>query len=173
VNETTTEKPAASSSPTPADFLVDPLTSESRKTRRDLLVASSVGLLVAWGGLVPTRISALGIDLSLGAQKGLTCALAVVVLYLTAAFVSYGLSDYFNWRLRLHSYRERVEQEAENWTPEDQERYDEIRRRVGDISWLYERAGFLAWVRVVVDMAVPPVLGLAATLSLGIKAWLV
>ena len=171
MNETT-EKPAASSGPTPADFLVDPLSSESRKTRRDLLVASSVSLLVARGDLVPTKISALGIDLSLGAQKGLTWALAVVVLYLTAAFTSYGLSDYFNWRLRLHSYRERVEQEAENWTQEDQDRYDETRQRAGDISWLYERAGLLAWVRVVVDMAVPPILGLTAILSLSIKAWL-
>jgi uncharacterized membrane protein len=71
---------AASSEPTFADFLVDPLAPESRKTRRHLLIAGTVGLLAAWGGFIPTKISALGIDLWLGAQKGLTWALAAVVL---------------------------------------------------------------------------------------------
>jgi hypothetical protein len=172
MNDSTEKATAPASEPTFADFLVDPLAPESRKTRRDLLIASTVGVLAAWGGLVPTKISALGIDLSLGAQKGLTWALAVVVLYLTVAFISYGLTDYFNWRLRLQNYRERVDQETQSWGPEDQDRYDDVRQRVGDVSHLYARAGHVAWTRVVIDIVVPPVLGLAAFVSLCLRAWL-
>jgi hypothetical protein len=157
--------------PTFADFLVDPLTPESRKTRRDLLIASIVGVLAAWGGLVPTKISALGIELSLGAQKGLTWALAVVILYLSAAFTVYGLSDYSNWRLRYQDYRERVENESDNWGPEDQDRYDDLKRRVGDVSRLYARAPHLQRMRHVIDILVPPVLGLGACVSLCYRAW--
>jgi len=158
------------SDPTPADYLVDPLTPESRKTRRDLLLASSVGLLVAWGGLVPTKISALGIDLSLGAQKGLTWALAIVALYLTAAFTCYGFSDFFNWRLRLQTYRERVVSYTETFTEDDEHHENEMVYRIGNISWLYNRAGYLAWARVIVDIFVPPALGFTASVSLCFKA---
>jgi hypothetical protein len=158
--------------PTFADFLVDPLAPESRRTRRDLLIASTVGALAALGGLVPTKISALGIDLSLGAQKGLTWALAAVVLYLSVAFAVYGLSDYFNWRLRYQNYRERIENDSEGWTEQDQQEYDDMKRRVGDVSRLYVRAPHVAWARLVVDIFAPPVLGLAACISLCFRAWL-
>jgi hypothetical protein len=157
--------------PTFADFLVDPLTPESRKTRHNLLVASTVGMLVAWGGLVPTKISALGIDLSLGAQRGLTWTLAVVVLYLTVAFTTYGLADYFNWRLRYQNYRERVENESDNWGPQDQDESDDMKRRVGDVSHLYARAPHVAKARVAIDIFAPPILGLAACISLCLRAW--
>jgi hypothetical protein len=158
------------SEPTFADFLIDPLTPESRKTRRDLLIASTVGVLAAWGGLVPTKISALGIDLSLGAQRGLTWALAAVVLYLTVAFTVYGVADYFNWRLRYQDYRERVENESDNWGPQDQEQYDDMKRRVGDVSHLYARAPHIAKARVAIDIFAPPVLGFAAFASLCYRA---
>jgi len=121
--------------------------------------------------LVPTRISALGIDLSLPEQKGFALVTALIVLYFIGAFLSYGLSDFFIWRKRYQDYLERVATLEENWDLQDQEAYDEMRMRVGDIGWLYRWSKPLAFVRVLYDFALPFLVGICAIAWLILMAW--
>jgi hypothetical protein len=161
-----------SEEPSPADYLGDPLIPVSRKARRDLLAASSIGILVSIAGLVPTRISALGVDLSLSQQRNFALVMALVVSYFLAAFVTYGLSDFFLWRKRYQDHLVHVERAAENWDLSDQEEYDEMRARgVPDISWLYRWSKPLVVVRVIFEFALPLVVGICAIVWLLVTMW--
>ncbi len=152
--------------PSPTDFLGDPLSPVSRKARRDLLIASIVGILVSSAGLVPTRISALGIDLSLREQGGFTLLVMFVVLYFLGTFVLYGTSDYFVWRKRYQDYLEQMEVAAENWSEADQLAHDERRKRLPDIGWLWQRSKAVAFCRSFFEFGLPPIVGLCATSTL-------
>jgi hypothetical protein len=162
---------AMTSEPNPTDYLGDPLNPISRKARRDLLAASSIGILVSIAGLVPTRISALGIDLSLPEQRGLPLVMALVVLYFIAAFVTYGLSDFFIWRKRYQDHLEHVERFVENLDLSDQEAYEEMSRRLPDIGWLYRWSKPLTYVRVFFEFALPVLVGVCAIVWLLITVW--
>jgi uncharacterized membrane protein YqjE len=81
----------------------DPLSEETRKERRALLGASGLGILVVRTGLVPTKISALGIEFSTRDQRSFVVAVAVVVAYFFVAFLIYAISDFIVWRAALHS----------------------------------------------------------------------
>jgi hypothetical protein len=48
--------------PNPVDYLIDPLNEITRKERRNSLIASTLGVLVAKASLVPSKFSALGIE---------------------------------------------------------------------------------------------------------------
>jgi hypothetical protein len=150
------------SEPGPADYLGDPLNLVSRKVRRDLLAASSIGILISIAGLVPTRISALGVDLSLPQQRGFALVMALVVLYFLAAFVTYGLSDFFLWRKQYQDYLERVERFGDNLDLSDHEAYEEMNRRLPDIGWLYQWSKPVAFARVAFEFALPLLVGICA-----------
>ncbi|MCX6953041.1 MAG: hypothetical protein NTV51_12880 [Verrucomicrobia bacterium] len=80
--------------------LGDPLTEITRKERRNLIGLSAVGLFVAWAGLVPSKISALGIEFNKTEQEYFKIGISFGVLYFTAAFGLYAWSDFLVWRLR-------------------------------------------------------------------------
>lgn len=86
------------SEPIFTDYLGDPLGEITRKERRNLLIAGTVGVLVAKAGLVPSKISALGIDLSAPAQDAFVMLVGLVIVYFLCAFIIYGVSDFFAWR---------------------------------------------------------------------------
>lgn len=90
--------------PSPGQILLkDPLSEVTRKERRTLLGVSAIGILMVETGLVPTKISALGIEFSLAERAALLKALAAVVIYFLAAFFLYAGSDFLAWRLSLYS----------------------------------------------------------------------
>ena len=73
-------------------MLRDPLEPVTRKERLYLLAVSSVGLFVEYTGLVPTKISALGIEFPKTNQNALLYVLALIILYFLAAFVIYAVA---------------------------------------------------------------------------------
>jgi hypothetical protein len=83
--------------------LQDPLSEVTRVERRNLLAASAVGLVIAKAGLVPTKISALGIDFSSANQRALLFIIGAVVCYLVVAFSIYASSDLLAWRVSVHA----------------------------------------------------------------------
>jgi hypothetical protein len=83
--------------------LRDPLTEVTRKERRTLLVVSTVGIIMVKSGLVPSRITALGIEFAKTDQRALIVALGAVVTYFVAAFVIYAVSDMVAWRVAFHT----------------------------------------------------------------------
>lgn len=153
------------SEPNPADFLGDPLSDVTRKERRNLLLASVTGLLVETTGLVPTHISALGIEFSPPAQSAFVVLVTLTVVYFIGAFVIYGASDFFVWRKRYYDYLVAVEVESRNWSEEDQRHYDELHEDIRRIHWLYEWSKPLAFIRALFEFALPMVIG-AASVSL-------
>jgi amino acid transporter len=92
------------SGPSPAEFLSDPLSDVARKERRNLLIASTTAILAATMGLAPAHISALGIEFSPPAQSSFVVLVALIVVYFIAAFVLYGISDFFIWRKKYQDY---------------------------------------------------------------------
>jgi len=73
--------------------LRDPLSEVTRKERRAVLGASAIGVVIVKSGLIPSRVSALGIEFNQTDQRALLVALGAVVTYFLIAFVVYGVSD--------------------------------------------------------------------------------
>lgn len=150
----------------PRPFLEDPLSQISRLERRNLLIASTVGMLVGHVGLIPTRISALGLEFTAPAQNAFLILLALLVVYMVFAFAIYAVADLFIWRKRYYDYavaRERAGNEA---TKEDQEAYDELCQSVPPIHWYWQKAPFVAWLRIAFEFALPLLIGIYTALML-------
>ena len=81
--------------------LRDALSDVTRKERRFLLGTSLLGIALIKTGLVPSKISALGIELQGADQRALLAIVAFVILYFLAAFIIYATSDYLAWRLSI------------------------------------------------------------------------
>lgn len=82
-----------------ATLLKDPLSVVARAERRLLLGVSTLSIFVTRVGLIPTKISALGIDFAPSDQHALLNVMACVVVYFLFAFVIYAFSDYLLWKV--------------------------------------------------------------------------
>lgn len=144
----------------PIIYLGDPLSQISRIERRNLLVASTIGLLVGHVGLVPNHISALGLDFNTPSQNAFLVLLSLVIIYMTVAFSIYSTADYFIWRKRYYDHLVNQHYEYSNWTEEDQDAYDDLRKSVAPIHWYWQKAPVVAWLRIIFEFALPIVVGL-------------
>jgi len=94
-------------------LLSDPLSRETRNERKSLLAVSALGIVVVKTGLVPSRITALGIEFSPADKIMLLRVIAAIVAYFILAFVVYAWADYLAWQttfrvLILARMRERL-----------------------------------------------------------------
>lgn len=92
--------------PTPtsdAIRLSDPLSEVTRGERRTLLAVSAIGIIIVKTGLVPTKITALGIDFSDTDRVTLIRAISAVIGYFLVAFMIYGITDFTAWRYAIVS----------------------------------------------------------------------
>jgi len=80
-----------------ATVLRDPLSEVTRTERVYLLGTSVVGIAILKTGLIPTRITALGIEFERANQELFLLLLGLVVLYFLVAFVIYAASDFLAW----------------------------------------------------------------------------
>jgi hypothetical protein len=82
-------------SPSYAEVLVrDPLSPVTRRERLFLLAVRAVGIFVEYTGLVPTRVSPLGIELGRTNQNALLYVHALIIAYFLVAFVVYAAADF-------------------------------------------------------------------------------
>ena len=82
-------------------ILKDPLSDLSRKERRSLLATAAVGLVIVEADVLPSKISALGIEFDSTNQAVLLIAIACVIGYFLSAFAIYAWSDFLAWRLSI------------------------------------------------------------------------
>lgn len=83
-------------------LMLDPLSEATRRERRSLLIAS-VGLIsIIATNLLPTRITALGIELGLANRQALLYVFLAVVLYFSVSFLICGVADGGRWLVALH-----------------------------------------------------------------------
>lgn len=88
--------------PTPEQILVqDPLSQVTRSERRSLLGVSAITIIIVKTGLIPTKISALGIEFSATDRSALLGMMGLVVTYFLVAFLVYAISDFVDWRLKF------------------------------------------------------------------------
>ena len=153
----------------PSEFLTDPLSEVTRKERRNLLAASTVGILVAKAGLVPTQLSTLGIQFTPPAQQTFVALLASVVIYFILAFAFYGVADFFVWRKKYQDYLVASAIEEQNWSQEDQRNYEEIHEGVPRAVWLYSMSKPVACFRVAFEFALPVIVGVVSVILLVLK----
>ena len=89
--------------------LYSPLGDEVRKERRALLIASTIAIAIGASGIVPTRITTLGIEFSSGDRIILLRIVALVILYLTFAFLLHAVLDGLDWHARYRAEIARLE----------------------------------------------------------------
>ena len=82
------------------ELVKDPLSVVARNERRSLLGVGVLALVMS-AGIIPTKISALGIEFSNYVQSDLIFIFILVNVYYLVAFFVYGVSDFIAWRVRL------------------------------------------------------------------------
>jgi hypothetical protein len=96
--------------PIPRDpTLFSPLSDDVRKERRALLIASIIAIAIGASGIVPTRITTLGIEFSSGDRIVLLRIVAVIIVYLLGAFVLHAVLDGLDWHARYRAELARLE----------------------------------------------------------------
>ena len=83
-------------------ILSDPLSEETRKERRYLLIASSLGIFMVKTGFIPTKITALGIEFSETDRNSFLNVIAVIIIYFLIAFIFYSLADYWSYKINVY-----------------------------------------------------------------------
>jgi len=152
--------------PDPRDYLADPLTPIARAERRNLLLAATLAILVAHVNLVPTRMSALGLEFAPPAQASFLVIAALVVGYFCVAFGMYAVADVFVWRKRYYDYLAAMERESKDWTIEDQIEHDEIHANLPTIDWYYQWSPRVANLRMLFEFVLPLLVGAYAISAL-------
>lgn len=153
--------------PTPSEVAVrDPLSQVTRNERRLLLGVSMVAITLVKTGLVPSKISALGIEFTKTDQKSLLSIVALITAYFVVAFTIYALADFIAWRLAFRaalreSFAQRRKREAEVQNKDEQYFYERLAR---------ERVVFIlskpvSLIRAVFEFLLPILVGIYAIIS--------
>ena len=147
-------------------ILKDPLTEASRKERRTLLSVSLLSIMVVNAGLIPTKIQALGIELTAANQNAFRMILVVVLAYYIVAFAIYGLSDFFVWRIAFNGSFPTPPSEA------DVKVFQSIQENNNDGEETFKRSWFgalpsryahiLSKIRIFFEVFLPFIVGLVA-----------
>jgi len=161
----------------------DPLSQHTRGVRKSLLVSSVVAIAVARTGLIPTKISALGLEFSQADRGSMLWLMAAVVAFFLISFFVSATSDFMAWRMS---------QMAKAWE-DDSSGYETLRSshlcndsltkeereslKDKDLAMtsLWRNAGYLArhrqvkrlvgplsWARIIVEFLVPAMAGATA-----------
>jgi hypothetical protein len=145
--------------PTPAEIAVrDPLSEVTRNERGFLLGASVIAIVLVRTGLVPSKISALGIEFSPTDQKALLSVLALVIIYFVVAFAIYAASDFIAWRLALQSAM-RAWIHRDRGTSSHREMEERLRERFRIIPYFLAPTSLL---RGVFEFLLPLIVGIYA-----------
>jgi hypothetical protein len=153
------------------DILGDPLHEVTRKERRTLLGVSVLGFLVAKTGLIPTKISALGIEFDRTNQQTLLVAFAVVTAYFTVAFFTYALADFLAWLKAIGEYQHGHYVEEEVAGRERARGMSEpsmMPVSAFTIPWVGILSGRVSFIRMVFEFVIPVFVGLYTILVLWI-----
>ena len=75
--------------------VADPLSKTTRAERKWLLVSAFGIVVLSWGGLVPTRISAFGVEIGASKAMALVVLTMAICIYFLCTFIVYYRSDRF------------------------------------------------------------------------------
>ncbi|KKK62723.1 hypothetical protein LCGC14_3001480 [marine sediment metagenome] len=89
----------------------DPLSEVARKDRRALLGISVIGIVIVKANIMPTKLTAFGIEFGKTDQNFLLFAILLITAYFLFAFVLYSLSDFLAFQIewaKLFKEREEI-----------------------------------------------------------------
>lgn len=150
----------------PSAFLQDPLSTETRRERRNLLIASFLGMLVSYAQVLPKKISFLGVDMDIGSQKNLVVMLVWLLSFFWVALLYYGTCDLGRWVMQVRAYKEWQSKESENWSHEEQIAWDEFKTSIPPGFLRFQNPIPLSTGRFAFDFLVPLAFGAIAVVSL-------
>ena len=147
--------------------LRDPLSDVTRKERRFLLGISILSITLVKAGIVPTKLTALGVEFGKTDQQSLLWVLGLITLYFLIAFIIYASSDFLAWRLAFYqAFRESLKaQDAAERKPSDlpSERLIEYERnfrmRLGN-RVVFVLSGPASILRAIFEFFLPVVVGI-------------
>ncbi|ENM5764292.1 hypothetical protein V9R53_003991 [Vibrio mimicus] len=141
--------------------LIDPLSDVTRRERRMLLAVSMLGIFLARAGIVPTKVSALGIELSTSDQKTFLLIIGASLLYFVTAFVLYALSDFIVWKKSILS--DQVQQfSTTDFIPDNLPRFEFESRLYQKNKVWYSATKPVSICRAFFEFILPILVGLAA-----------
>lgn len=168
--------------------LADPLSDETRKVRKALMVWSLIAFLMTVGGLFPTEVTALGLKLTTVNKTVLLSVVTAVLTYHAVTFVLYGLADAVAWYVQQGDteYEEQLEAYEDmkrdllnkaKLSEEERRDLDQVERHLG-IEWRSGRyindfgrvvrvTPYVSWSRAVLDFGTPVLCGLVSAVFLG------
>ncbi|MBD9671551.1 hypothetical protein IB275_13280 [Pseudomonas sp. PDM21] len=149
-----------------SSLLADPLSDVTRKERRNLLLFSALSLAVAHMRIVPTKLSALGIEFGAPEQGAFLLLMALCVGYFIVAFSIYASADFLLWRKKQHDQFVEIFEEASTMTQEEKSWYDHVRREAPDVTWFYRLSPAVAWSRGGFEFGLPLLVGMYAVAAL-------
>ncbi len=79
--------------------IINPFLEITRRTRKALLLTTFLGYAVTWAGLIPTKIAALGIELSASNLSTVYILIIVALLYFLTAFWIYANTDLISYNI--------------------------------------------------------------------------
>jgi hypothetical protein len=106
----------------------DPLRDRTQAQHRNVLIVSSLAILIAQLNLAPKRISAVGVDLQSDDRNYILVALLVAVAYLLVAFLLPAIADYTAWsaaRRAAAKMRSQVKDALTDAERQQHERWDQ------------------------------------------------
>ena len=151
--------------------LEDPLKDVTRKERKFLLATSLIGIGVVRTGLVPSKISALGIEFTSANQYSILSIFSLVVLYFLVAFIIYAFSDFLIWRRSLRRQRQEFALEGarfkkmKNFTVDDLPTEEELavyRKPNGLFLVSYWNPIPVSIIRAIFEFLLPIIIGIIA-----------
>jgi hypothetical protein len=136
--------------------LRDPLSDVTRTERRNLLGVSAIGIVIAKSGLVPSKITALGIECGPSDQRALLKMFTAIVLYFLLAFVIYAISDLVAWRTSFHQAVFEWRKRRELLKDDERSAEDRMFREFLSRGQLWSRVTRpVSLLRAIFDFAVP------------------
>jgi hypothetical protein len=150
-----------------SDRLREPLNETTRKVRRNLMAASVIGVVFTKVGLVPTKISAFGVEFSSSNQSALMLLLASAIGYFAISFAVYVYSELTAWQLVFTSKKmEDMKSEAVQHETDFLSGKDDDRKFRYHIRHLYFRTKPTFYLRLFVELIIPLVFASYSAYSL-------
>ncbi len=147
-------------------LLSDPLSDVTRRERRTFLGTATVAILIAETGLVPSKIDALGIELTAVDQSTFLLILSLVVAYFFCAFAVYGIMELVSW---WHSYQEYIVDRDRELKRVDEEAWDDDDAICDEIPgswWISNWSKPIAFIRLFFEFGIPVLVGVYAIVRL-------
>jgi ABC-type multidrug transport system fused ATPase/permease subunit len=158
--------------------LYDPLAEVTRAERKLLLLVSLICLALTWSDLLPTKVEALGIEISTADRRNLVMLLGLTLLYFIVAFVTYAAADLAQWRVVRNLAQRRsseavapiaaMAKEMSSATP-DNEKLSLMSYVTSDVALgqsSLRRIRFRTWFESVVPLAVATVAAISVVAEL-------